>query len=297
MGKIVTNFSLLANFLHHLATGKKITAVIYITDKCNSSCPNCYYKKQLRTEDNVSLKEWETRFRDYYERGYRHVMLIGGEPAIRMDVLRLAGQVFPFVTVITNGIVKIPENINCRIHLSLDGPQAIHDKLRGEGSFGKAFENYTGDYRVAVYLTLGKTNYSGPENLGKFLWEAQDKFSGLFVNFHFPQTDDPKSYKYLLDEKELLEIRQVLLKEKKRGNFILNTKKTIISQTQPNANSTKCRLPQLLSVYSSRNKPLPKIHPKTDCNHCRFIFRYENKPWDILEWLRIRHMRRKILFN
>jgi sulfatase maturation enzyme AslB (radical SAM superfamily) len=278
-------------------SGRKQTAIIYITDKCNLSCPDCYYKKQLRKEDNNSQEAWRKRFLDYYRTGIRHVMLIGGEPAMRLDVLELASKIFPFVTVITNGTIKIPENIKCRINLSLDGRREIHDKIRGDGAYEKALANYSQDRRAVVYLTLGKSNYAGPNELREFINEIKREFSGLFVNYYFPQIGDAESYNHILSSEELLEIRRVLLGEKQKDRFILNTRRNIIDQTEADANKIKCRLPELISIYSSQNEKYSKIYPKTDCRHCRFIFRYDVPIWNLPEWIRVRLMRKKILFN
>ena len=71
-------------------------------------------------------------FKILYKNGVRFVLLVGGEPTLRLNLIEKACQIFPFVDVITNGIIKIPEKYNVRIFLSIDGEKSLNQIIRGE---------------------------------------------------------------------------------------------------------------------------------------------------------------------
>ena len=165
--------------------GKKYIAGIDITDRCNLRCRYCYHKEELKEIDDVSLDEWKNRFKDYYKMGIRKVGLIGGEPVLRYDVIKLAEDYFPYVFIFSNGQIKLPKEFKRRIILSLDGLKEKHDWNRGKGSFEKAVRNYQGDKRVIVHCVLSKKNYKDTE---RFIKEVKKlNVQGLMFSFYTPR--------------------------------------------------------------------------------------------------------------
>ncbi len=148
--------------------GIKHTAEFDLTENCNLRCIHCYhFKKQPIAEfKEESLDVWKYRMLDLFRKGIRNVLLVGGEPALRMDVLMLANEIFPTVYVITNGLIKIPEDFRHTIFLSLDGMEKTNDAIRGEGTFSKIIANYSNDRRVIINMTLMKENYQELEAKG-----------------------------------------------------------------------------------------------------------------------------------
>ena len=133
--------------------GVKYFAEVDVTDNCNLRCKHCYHfhgKGDFKTNE-LHLDEWEERFRGLHKRGVRFLLLVGGEPALRKDVLMLANRIFPFVFVITNGTIKIPEEFNHVLFVSLDGTRKTNDSIRGDGVFSKVMGNYSGDKHDNYY--------------------------------------------------------------------------------------------------------------------------------------------------
>ena len=115
----------------------KYFAEVDVTDNCNLRCKHCYHfhgKDDFKTQE-LSIHVWEKRFNELYKSGIRHILLVGGEPVLRNDVLMLADKVFPFVYIITNGTMKIPEEFNHRLFVSIDGSRKTNDSIRGNGVF------------------------------------------------------------------------------------------------------------------------------------------------------------------
>jgi MoaA/NifB/PqqE/SkfB family radical SAM enzyme len=135
-----------------------------ITRDCNLNCPHCYFHKTLVGDSELSDADWKKTFVAHKEKGAIFAFLSGGEPALRIPVIRAAKAIFGSISVVTNGLIKIPEDINCRLFVSVDGPEDVHDSLRGKGVFAKIAANYQDDRRVILTPTLSTAN-----------WEAADQ--------------------------------------------------------------------------------------------------------------------------
>jgi len=175
--------------LKRIIFGVKHFAEVDVTDNCNLRCKHCYHfhgKEDFKTEE-LSLFVWEKRFAGLYKLGIRSILLVGGEPALRLDVLMLADRIFPFVYVITNGTIKIPEEFNHRLYVSIDGTQETNDQLRGAGVFSRVMENYSGDKRAVINMTLTRDNYSELEDVTKI--SKENRFKGVVCNICAGGTD------------------------------------------------------------------------------------------------------------
>jgi MoaA/NifB/PqqE/SkfB family radical SAM enzyme len=167
----------------------KSFAEVDVTDNCNLRCKHCYHfhgKDDFRTEE-LSIHVWEKRFNELYKSGIRNILLVGGEPALRIDVLMLAHKIFPFIYVITNGTIKIPEEFNHRLYVSIDGSRKTNDSLRGSGVFSRVMKNYSGDKRVAINMTITRDNYKELEDVIKIA--QKNGFKGVVCNICAGGTD------------------------------------------------------------------------------------------------------------
>lgn len=147
--------------------GIRHTAEFDVTNNCQMDCKHCYFHyfkpQQKYNEEDISI--WEERLRALHKKGVRYVLLMGGEPSLRMDIIRLAAAIFPYVDVFTNGLIHIPRDIKVQVCLSLDGAEQTNDFIRGKGTYQKALANYENDPRVFVNMTLTKRNYTELEEV------------------------------------------------------------------------------------------------------------------------------------
>lgn len=121
-----------------------------ITSACNLHCIGCYARHNHACGDEapvsqLSETEWLKIFREAKEIGVGFILLAGGEPMIRKDVIRAAGTVpeilFP---IFTNGTVIGSEDIElfdrCRNLVpifSIEGDRNKTDARRGSGVYRK----------------------------------------------------------------------------------------------------------------------------------------------------------------
>ncbi|TET19305.1 radical SAM protein [Candidatus Bathyarchaeota archaeon] len=196
--------------LKRIIFGVKYSVEVDVTDNCNLRCKHCYHfhgKDDFKTQE-LSIHVWEKRFNELYKSGIRNILLVGGEPALRIDVLMLADRIFPFVYVITNGTIKIPEEFNHRLYVSIDGSRKTNDSLRGKGVFSRVMKNYSGDKRVVINMTITRDNYKELEDVVKIAKESG--FKGVVCNICAGGTD--VSVPMVVRKKE----RKTIIKELKR---------------------------------------------------------------------------------
>ena len=169
--------------------GVKYFAEIDVTDNCNLRCCHCYHfhGKDVLEKKELPLAVWKKRFKKLHRQGIRFVLLVGGEPALRNDVLMLAHRIFPFVYVITNGTILIPKKFDHLLYISIDGMRKTNDSIRGRGTFDRVLKNYSGDRRVAINMTITMDNY---KELGAVVkLSKRHGFRGVVCNICASGTD------------------------------------------------------------------------------------------------------------
>lgn len=183
---------------------KKYMAEVDVTDNCNLRCKHCYHfhgKEEFKTKE-LPLDVWRVRFNELHKAGVRVILLVGGEPALRNDVLMLADNIFPLVNVITNGTIKIPPEFNNRLFVSLDGSQKTNDAIRGDGVFSRILKNYSGDRRVIINMTLMKDNYKEFEYVNRIA--KKHGFGGVVCNICASGTDVKISSSVKMNERKTI---------------------------------------------------------------------------------------------
>lgn len=121
-----------------------------ITSSCNLHCAGCYSRANQACTDEapkeqLTDQEWEKIFAQAKDLGVSFILLAGGEPMVRRDVIRTAGKypeiLFP---VFTNGTLFGEEYLelfdrsrNLLPVFSIEGDEAATDKRRGKGVYGR----------------------------------------------------------------------------------------------------------------------------------------------------------------
>ena len=119
-----------------------------ITSACNLHCAGCYSRCNAATVDGAPVKqlsaaEWTAIFREAESLGVSFIMLAGGEPMLRRDVIEEAGGMknllFP---IFTNGtylddaaFALLDKCRNLIPVLSIEGDREITDSRRGAGVY------------------------------------------------------------------------------------------------------------------------------------------------------------------
>jgi MoaA/NifB/PqqE/SkfB family radical SAM enzyme len=161
IGRVLDRLATVATTLGRVArrSGMPVNVVHFVTSRCNLRCRHCFYTETLDAKDpgEQSLAQLEKTTAEigrvlWYALG-------GGEPFIRDDIVELVRIVARncrplMLTIPTNGwyvertvrrtleILQILDGRQLTLQVSLDGPEEIHDAIRGRDSWRRAEETF-----------------------------------------------------------------------------------------------------------------------------------------------------------
>jgi radical SAM protein with 4Fe4S-binding SPASM domain len=133
-----------------------------LTLACNLRCGHCGSRAGHARPDELSTAECLQVVGDLDALGCELVTLSGGEPTLRRDWDRIARAVADAgikVNMVTNGVYRSRDAARevatrardaglCNVGLSVDGPQAVHDRIRGVGTYARVMDSVA-DFRAA----------------------------------------------------------------------------------------------------------------------------------------------------
>ena len=124
------------------------TLYLHVTHACNLRCCYCYFSAGEKLPSELSLGEISVLFRDMVFLRPEKVVITGGEPLLRDDLLDIAvafREILPQMDVrlamVSNGMLISPvlahqlAAVFDEVRISLDGPREVNDRLRGQGTF------------------------------------------------------------------------------------------------------------------------------------------------------------------
>ena len=141
------------------AAGPIRSIAVDLTDVCNLRCAGCYFFAEgmdgVALANDATLAAFVAR---ETERGTNFVTVVGGEPSLALDRLKVLYDAFR-LSVATNGLRRIPREgfEQLPIGVSVWGDRDTDRRLRGAGRtdvFARALRNYAGDERAFWYYTV-----------------------------------------------------------------------------------------------------------------------------------------------
>ena len=180
-----------------------------ITSSCNLHCAGCYSRCNNATVDaapveQLSREEWQRVFQEAEELGISFIMLAGGEPLIRRDVIEAAGAmpniIFPILpngTFIDERYFKLLDTCRNLVPvLSIEGGREITDARRGRGIYDLVTKNMAKFKEKG--LIFGASITVTTENVGEvtsrdFVRKLADQGCKLVIYVEFvPVTEEAK---------------------------------------------------------------------------------------------------------
>ena len=202
-----------------------------ITSNCNLHCAGCYSRQNEATKDcapvdQMSGEEWSNIFEEARELGISFILLAGGEPLLRKDVIKEAATykeiLFP---IFTNGVFISDEyfelfekNRNLVPIMSIEGHKEATDKRRGEGIYDKLISNM--EKFKEKRLIFGNSVTVTTENFDDVL---SDDFVSMLGGYgckaviyveYVPVSDESKDLALSEEQEEQLRTRIAELREK-----------------------------------------------------------------------------------
>lgn len=148
----------------------------HLTERCNLRCTHCYQSEEKSPE--LSFAEIEevldeiTEMMDAWQDKYalnlsRSLSLTGGEPFLRQDfhaILDACLQAGFDIYILSNGTLidkEVAKSLALRgvkgVQVSMEGPEHIHDSVRGRGSFRASVRGVRHLLESGIVVTLNTT--------------------------------------------------------------------------------------------------------------------------------------------
>ena len=159
-----------------LAYSQDFFVQLHLTERCNLSCTHCYQsgtgEQELSPEEishvTAEVSEMLAAWTDTYDIPFSPSFNItGGEPFLREDIFEVlqevGGRGFALY-LLTNGILvdrtkaqKLSDLGAQGVQVSIEGPERIHEEIRGGGSFSSSLRGVRHLLDAGLTVTLNVT--------------------------------------------------------------------------------------------------------------------------------------------
>lgn len=239
---VLTGIEALEFEKEHLVKDKTKGAYLYLTKKCNMSCPHCYMNAGKANENELNTEEIKTILQNLGDLNYTHVTFTGGEIFLRYDLpeILLCSKKAGLKNVLLTNATLINDEILGKIHhcideiqISIDGyDESSNAKIRGANNFKKAINalallaKYKLKTAVAItpnyeeaFKDTGKYELFAKDLLDKYKENLKIKFSLELMDGRDFKADVEKNKKY---QSLLKNVVNELYPNEELNNFALN---------------------------------------------------------------------------
>ena len=252
-----------------------VQLIQYVTARCNLRCDHCFYKNTLDAKDPGEIDVDTLISKTENLAPFLWYSITGGEVFIRKDfeklVLEIQNKLRPkFFSFPTNGwytkktfegVLHVLQRLkrgNIILFFSIDGPQEMHDKIRGPNSYKKLQETikymnilqkvYPRLY-VNVVITVQNQNYN---LFPKLVNDIQNEFDPTAISINllrYHSLHGPKLDPHIINSYEKAIEEYDKIRNKNKYNFFMNSiikakeknqKKIILNSAKFDKYTTPC---------------------------------------------------------
>lgn len=261
------------------------SALVNVTNVCNLSCTHCFVfradnpnKPKDKMDEATMLHQLEV-LRDRHN--IKSMLFMGGEPMIRKNLVLQAMPLFERSSIVTNGTYGIPSVPGHLVTVSLDGPEDLNDRIRGEGVFQKVkkavFERDASDGTIVMLqMTITAQNAPGIEDFVEMVhdWPV----TGLAFTFYVPTQNDESGLGWPdLRDRDTV-IRRVMAMKEKYPRFVkanIGALQLMLSERSMEAtgeHGENCSLRRMLPLYMGEGGNFERTFccygNDVDCTRC-----------------------------
>lgn len=197
-----------------------IVAYLKLTKRCNLDCYYCpWHTAPTNFAGEQDTAAWIGHIDRLVDRGVRIFVLEGGEPTLRQDLAELIAHAHrrgAHTIVATNGTGTMWRFEPTAFTVSIDGPERVHDAVRGRGTYQHIIDNLSkrGKQRVVSITVISRDNREMLEEMAASIASYVDAMLFTFIYPYASVAVDP------LTRDEVRETKQRLLAMKRRFRIL-----------------------------------------------------------------------------
>jgi len=243
-----------------------------VTDQCNLRCEHCYFFEQEQ-EGVLDAEGWEKKIQELKSKSkFLHSCTwVGGEPLLRKGIIESCKKYFLHNLVVTNGTVPLPDWRDVYFHVSIDGNEEAHEKMRRQKGLYQLMKQNVTRPKLHVTGTMCITSLN-IDTIEEVLEDWRPHLKGFMFDFYTPiegLSDDLWPGWERRDQA----IDQLLrLKKKKYGDFIAMPDRVLDLMRSENSKNVTDNC-----LFMTRGRSLTTtggikakcmLGPKADCDRC-----------------------------
>lgn len=243
-----------------------------VTDQCNLRCEHCYFFEQEQ-EGSMDPEAWEQRILALKERSkFLHSCTwVGGEPLLRKGVIERCKKHFLHNLIVTNGTIPLPDWPEVYFHVSIDGNEEAHEKMRRQkGLYRQMMRNVSRpDLHVTGTMCITSIN---ADTIEEVLEDWRPLLKGFMFDFYTPIQGLDDALWPGWERRDAVVDRLIELKRTKYGDFIAMPERVLELMKSHNSKKVtdtcifESKGYSLTSTGGIKEKCM--LGPKADCDRC-----------------------------
>ncbi len=166
-----------------------IVAYLKVTKRCNLDCYYCpWHTVPTNYDGERDTDVWKAQIDKLTARGIRIFVFEGGEPTLRRDLpdlLEHAHQCGAQTILATNGTGSIWRFNPTAFTVSIDGPERLHDAVRGRGTYRNILTNLKARARTPV-VSITVISRDNKDSLEEMAEEISSYVDAMLFTFIYP---------------------------------------------------------------------------------------------------------------
>lgn len=265
-------------FFFTLGLTKGSILSIDVTDQCNLRCQHCYFFEQEQ-EGLWDEAAWEARIREMKQK-YKLLYSctwVGGEPLLRKNLIENLKKHFLHNLVVTNGTVPLPDWKDVQFHVSIDGNEEAHEKMRRQKGLYRQMKRNCSRPDLAVKGAMCVTSLN-VDTIEEVLEDWRPHLKGIMFDFYTPIEGLSDDLWIGWEKRDATLERLLRLKKEKYGDFIAMEDRVIELMKSQNSRKVtdNCLFAKkaLSLTTTGAVKEKCMLGPKADCDRCGCVVPY-----------------------
>ncbi|MBI1909674.1 MAG: radical SAM protein [Deltaproteobacteria bacterium] len=251
-----------------------------VTDQCNLRCAHCYFFEQEQ-EGTLDAEGWEQRILELKKTSkFLHSCTwVGGEPLLRKGVIERCKKHFLHNLIVTNGTIPLPDWPDLFFHLSIDGNEEAHEKMRRQKGLYQEMKKNCSRENLHVTGAMCVTSLN-KDTIEEVLedWRTTTFLKGMMFDFYTPIEGLPDDLWIGWEARDAVIQKLLRLKKEKYGDFIAMPEGVLKLMLSENSRKVTDNCIFASKGYSLTThgevKEKCMLGPKADCDRCGCIVPY-----------------------